>query len=139
MISSDGTVIVTKLPPRAQKRLSFKQAVHADETTDFNELYDKMINYLGGLNKLIPCSPFDFETLKQAYAQDKAFNTLSIKTWDRAAGYAFSGIKREDLPSSLRELLLLNGIAVYSASECVCLLKQTARRWVESKQNEQES
>lgn len=133
MISSDGTVIVSKLPPRAQLRLSFKQAVHATEQTTFDELYDNMIDYLGGLDKLVPCLPFDFKTLQQAYEQDKNFNTLSLKAWDRSAGYAFSGHNKQDLPSSLRELLLINGICIYSASECVCLLKQTARRWVESK------
>lgn len=126
-------VVISKENKRSRKSMSFEQAVNLPyHDTPFNEFYDAVIDYLGGIDKITPCLPATKEELIEAYKVDKNFNSIFIRRWDTAAGFEFFGhAKYIQKRSRLQDLLIENGIRIYSISDCVSLLKRTAERIVE--------
>ena len=82
-----------------------------------DELYDMLIDAigLGALTRYLPASK---EDLAAAYAEDRHLNNIPLKKWDNLAPIA-------------RHNLLRIGINSISLSDCVCLMKAAARRWVQ--------
>lgn len=99
------------------------------------EKYGRVVALIG-LENLKPLMPEDVETLAKKYEKDNALNNIPLKQWDAIAGSsAFidkSGrqLYRND-SSSLKNLLLQNGINTYSPADLVCILKEAAREIVE--------
>ena len=89
-----------------------------------------------GLDNLRLLMPEDVETLAKKYEKDKNLNNIPLKLWDAIAGNSTyidkSGrqLYRND-SSSLKNLLLQNGINTYSPAQLVCILKEAAAEIVE--------
>ena len=127
--------------------MTIQEAVHVNnqridintgKELEHNEFYERVIDFLGGLDAVKKYVPFDVETLRKAYKQDKHFNNLSLSVWDHAAGYYFTHQRayRTSGPS-LCDLYHKCDITCASVSEGVCILKTAARMLV--KQTEEEN
>lgn len=124
-----NTTAVPKTTDRTNKSMSFEDAVGLPYlNTPFDDFYDAVIEYLGGVNAIKPFVPAEKEEIKQTLEKDHSLNSIPIKKWDAASGFEFQGAKCIRKPNKFQALLLENGIRVYSPSECVCLLKRTAER-----------
>lgn len=102
------------------------------EKLSHSEIYSRMIDKLGGVDAVWPCIPFTLEQIQKALRTDEHLNNLPMRKWDHAGGWitdVYAG--REEvrpLPSRLRGMLLNAGVTCFSNAECVCLLKECARR-----------
>lgn len=85
------------------------------EKLSHSEIYGRMIEKLGGVDAVFAYVPFSTEKIKKALQSDTHLNNLPIATWDTAAIW-------------LRNPLLRSGITCFSEAECVCTLKECARR-----------
>lgn len=94
------------------------------------EKYGRMMEYLGGLDVLIPLIPFDKARIKKEYARDKHLNGTSIKKWDAAAGFFCSGPDARPIGGPIWDLYRSKGITSASCAQGVCLLKHAAREWL---------
>ena len=99
------------------------------------EKYGRVVALIG-LDNLRLLMPEDVETLAKKYEKDKNLNNIPLKLWDAIAGNSTyidkSGrqLYRND-SSSLKNLLLQNGINTYSPAQLVCILKEAAAEIVE--------
>jgi len=110
--------------------LSFSQAF-GDYTVPHETIMNNAINTLG-LSALGKCIPFDIEVVKSALQKgDEHLNTLSLKRWDAASGFVFSGSNMQQIPCGLAILFRQHGITAWSSAQGVCLLKATAKKLAE--------
>ena len=121
--------------------------------TPFEEKYGAVIDYLGEENVRVLIPVDNVESLKAAYSNDKHLNNIPLKKWDIASGYisyvdnykrqqykqTWNGYFLKNSPKNLAELLVSKGITSFSVAECVCILKECARRWVEEEMVKDES
>lgn len=98
---------------------------------EHSEIYGRAIDYLGGLEVVKQYIPFDLETLKKAYKEDKHFNNLSMSRWDRMAGFINNGATCTFIGGGIWNLYRARKINSASCSDGVCILKEAARLWVE--------
>ena len=106
--------------------LSFSTAF-GNHTVPHEQVMLNAINVLG-LDNLAQLVPFSIDEIKVALdAGDKALNSLPIKKWDYAAGFIINGNIVQPIPCQLAALLSQHGIDTWSPSQCVSLLKSTAR------------
>ena len=94
---------------------------YLDGRMSHEEYYDKVIEFLGGLDVVAKYVPFDIETLKRSYNNDNYFNSPRItplRTWDFGAAI-------------IKNLYSRFGINCASVSDGVCILKQAAMRMIE--------
>ena len=104
----------------------------AGERVSFEEFYRRVIEYLGGLDAVLPYIPFSLKEIQRALANgDENFNTLPLKKWDAAAGYLSQGWACIPTHSGLTILLRQKSIKSYSCSQNVCILKEAALEWAE--------
>lgn len=93
--------------------------------------YDKVLDHIGW-REALRSLPFTDAQLSEAYARDKAFNTLPISQWDSAAGLIVTRTYQTETyrigNSELIRQLALKGITGYAPSQLVCLLKACAAR-----------
>ena len=82
------------------------------------DIYRRVIQRLGGLEKVKPFIPFSLEQIQKAIPKDEHLNNLPIREWDRAAGWLWVLYRKNDIRSA-------------SLSQGVCLLKEAAREWYE--------
>ena len=99
----------------------------------YDAYYKNVVNTLG-FDQVRACIPFSDDDLRNAYAEDKSFNTQStpIKKWDEAAG--FTEKRNGDITiysSSLQALLRKAGVKNVVPAQLVCILKAAARMAVE--------
>ena len=110
--------------------LSFSQAF-GNHTVPHEQVMQNAINVLG-LDALAQLVPFTVDEVKAALdAGDNALNTLPIKKWDMASGFIINGNNVQPIPCQLSALLSQHGIDAWSPSQCVSLLKSTARQIAE--------
>lgn len=106
--------------------LSFSQAF-GNHTVPHEQVMLNAINVLG-LDALAQLVPFSIDEVKAALdAGDNALNSLPLKKWDYAAGFIINGNNVTSIPCQLSGLLVQHGIDAWSLSQCVSLLKSTAR------------
>lgn len=98
---------------------------------EHSEIYGRAIDYLGGLEVVKQYIPYDLETLKKAYKEDKHFNNLSISKWDIMAGFLNRGANCSLVGGGIWNLYRQHKINSASCSDGVCILKEAARLWVE--------
>lgn len=103
------------------------------ERLSHSEIYGRMIDKLGGVDAVWECVPFTLADIQTALRTDKSLNSLDMELWDLAGGwypYRGRGGSEEYRPcySRLRDMLRNAGITIFSPSECVCTLKECARR-----------
>lgn len=85
---------------------------------EHDEVWTKVVNAIG-LSRITRHVPANRDTIRVALAAgDQHLNTIPLSRWDMKEHAA-------------RALLRSVGINVISLSDCVCLLKQAARMWVE--------
>jgi Lar family restriction alleviation protein len=96
------------------------------------EVYGRAIELLGGLDAVKPYIPFSIPFLRERYKEDYHFNNTQIAAWDYAAG--FEPYKEDVKPTGkgLWALYRKAGIDCVSCSEGVCILKEAARRLIET-------
>ena len=134
-------VVVDKMP-RPSKYKSLHDIIERDETLSFDQKYDELINYLGGLDAVAQYVPFSKERIETALNKgDDRLNTLPMTTWNTAAGFRYTRQDRRErisfVPSNsnLWGLFMTYGITSASPSQCVCLLKRAAVRMVEERKD----
>lgn len=98
---------------------------------EHSEIYGRAIDYLGGLEVVKQYIPYDLETLKKAYKEDKHFNNLSISKWDIMAGFLNRGANCSLVGGGIWNLYRQHKINSASCSDGVCILKEAARLRVE--------
>lgn len=82
------------------------------------DIYRRVIERLGGLEKVKPYIPFSLVKIRKAIPKDEHLNNLPIRKWDLAAGCLWVLYRKNDIRSA-------------SPSQGVCLLKEAAKEWVE--------
>lgn len=98
---------------------SFNKDINGLEVSH-NEIFSKIVNEIG-LEKLVKILPLqDKEELKIKYSQDQYFNNIPLRKWD-------------DKFPIIKSYLINIGITKISLSDTVCILKQAARMYIESK------
>lgn len=93
------------------------------------EIYSKIIEVLGGLDVIISYIPFSKAQIIKALKEDRNLNNLSLRAWDAAAGFKIECGKLTGYGWGLWDLLARKGITSVSPAECVCILKEAARKW----------
>lgn len=83
------------------------------------DIYRRVIERLGGLEKVKPYIPFTLEKIQKAIPYNEYLNNLPLASWDTVASYSIWPLYRE------------NGITSASISQGVCLLKEAAKEWAE--------
>lgn len=99
---------------------------------DHREIYDRYIDYLGGLDKVKPYIPYDIEYLVPKYKKDHLLNNTWTGDWSIAAGFFPDG--RHNLHPTFNGLWYLygqHGITQVSCATGVCILKEAARMLIE--------
>lgn len=91
--------------------------VNTGKELSHSEIYGRAIDVIGGLDVVVRDIPFQLDKIKEAIEKDAYLNNLPLWTWDRA------GI-------GLQFLFKSAGVSPTPA-ECVCTLKEAARRWAE--------
>lgn len=91
--------------------------VETGEQLSHSEIYGKAIEAIGGLDVVIRCIPFPLDRIKEAIKKDAYLNNLPLRAWDRA------GIELQ--------FLFKSASVSPTPAECVCTLKEAARRWAE--------
>ncbi len=113
---------------------------YGDHNTPHREKYGKCVEELG-LDTLKQIIPWSKEELAEAYEKDESFNSISIREWDRLAGFSENPntgyISKFFTP--LQGYLEKAGVTYYSLSELVCVLKEAARQIVEEGRKEAET
>ena len=101
------------------------------------EVYGRVIEFLGGLDEVAKFLPFDLDTLTKAFECDEHFNSIPLKVWDYAAGFETHVIFNSGQTQTCRnigagivQLYRRHKITEYSCSDGVCILKETARRLI---------
>lgn len=108
------------------------------DTATHDEIYNKIIDALGGTDAVRPYIPFTNETLTESYARDKNFNDdlTPLKSWDKAAGFdnGYRGAGGVYRPTGygLWSLLHRHGVTSITPSQAVCVLKHAAARHVQA-------
>jgi hypothetical protein len=75
-----------------------------------------------GIDNIKPYIPHSISFIREKLAKDENLNNIPLKEWDFAA-------------ERIHYLLHCNGIACYSLSERVCILKEAARILCENEEN----
>lgn len=103
--------------------------ITTNEKLSHEEVYDRIIDYLGGLTAIASFIPFKISEIQKALEIDENLNNLPLKTWDAAAGFLVDGPHATPtFHQGLWNLYRAKGINCASASEGVCILKRAARR-----------
>lgn len=106
------------------------------ETLSHEAVYDRIIDYLGGLTAIAAYIPFSINEIRKALKTDKHLNSLSLKKWDSAVGFTTCGPDAKPTFGGLWDLYRANGITSASLATGVCILKQAARRIAELSDDE---
>ena len=97
-----------------------------------DEVWDRAIEYLGGLDAVACYIPFPLEDLVRSYRMDKNFNhgpARNIRIWTLAAGFVRRGSTVAQVGrGSVWDLYEKHGVNSASPSDGVCLLKRAAAR-----------
>ena len=102
------------------------------ERVHHREIYRRAIEYLGGLDAVLPYVPFSLEEIQTAIAYgDVHLNRLPLKKWDTATGFRRVYMDYTPTYDGITFLLQSKGINGYSCAENVCILKEAAREWAE--------
>ena len=86
-----------------------------------------------GIDNVRTYIPFDLNYLKEKYKDDIHFNNTSVRIWDAASGFMPMMHNKTKAQAyhhfrmGLADLFIHNGITCFSPSDCVCVLKETAR------------
>ncbi len=117
--------------------MTLDQAVGINTHRDINdghevsheEHYDRFIEYLGGMDAVIPFLPFsDVIFLADKYIEDPHFNNTPLSAWDLASGFICKGIDAIPTGNGLWRLYAKHGIDCASNAGGVCILKRCAER-----------
>lgn len=102
------------------------------------EVYDRIVDYLGGLSAVAPYIPFEIEKIREALKKDEHLNNLPLRIWDTAAGFRIEGPNATPTFGELWDLYRANGINLACPATGVCILKHAARRIAELPDDEVE-
>ena len=114
--------------------MTIKEAigVKTNERIPHREIYRRAIEYLGGLDVVLPYVPFPLKSIQKAIETgDEYLNTLPLKIWDAASGFYTQGWDCFPTHDGITILLRQKSINVCSCSESVCILKEAALEWTE--------
>lgn len=111
--------------------VNIKQAnidITTGEKLSHEDVYDRIVNYLGGLSAIAPYIPFEISEIRKALKTDKHLNNLPLRTWDHAAGFQIEGPKAIMIYGELWDLYHEKGINSACPATGVCILKHAACR-----------
>lgn len=131
----DNIIIIPKHTARSRLNLDIMEAINVNAYKDMNtneeltheQVYNHLIDYLGGPNEIEPYIPFTKEEIQKAYNTNKNLNNLKLQKWSTAAGFEQEAQGKMVLhPNKFWNFLRINGINKASCSQLVCLLKHAA-------------
>lgn len=116
-------------------REKLKEICGYTDLDDHQGAYNALINHIG-YDRLRACIPMEDDEITEKYKKDPYLNNVPISRWDAWTGnfayvtkYGTQEYKR--YPSTVKDLMNKVGITCFSVSECVSLLKNTARMCAE--------
>ena len=96
------------------------------EEVPWHEYMQRIIEKLG-IENIKPYIPYDMETIKEKLKSDTNLNNTRLQAWDEASGFWHRKGEPTFAATGLSTLFRRNKITCFSPSECVCVLKETAR------------
>ena len=116
--------------------MNINERFGVNNDTPHDKKYELIVNAIG-LNKVLDCLPYGLtkDIIKKEVEKGNIHlngsikvgeGYVTIKTWDRSAGFVTNGADCKMVGSSLLRHLAQIGINVVSCSECVCILKRAA-------------
>lgn len=115
-------------------------AVPGRKNLSHDQIYDRIIDALGGPEALRQYLPRPVPELSDTFARDRNLNSIPLGEWDAAAGFIHTGARngwRVYVPSGgVWPLLSAHGVTWSSASQNVCLLKRAAIRLIRTEKGE---
>ena len=108
---------------------SLYRDIETGEKLTWNEYMERIINKLE-INRIEFYIPYGRAYIKEALKTDVHLNNTDLRTWDNASGYMTSQWRSQPplfLHRGFGQFLIDNKITCFSLSECVCILKETAR------------
>lgn len=101
------------------------------EKLTHSEVYDRIIEFLGGLDAIAPYIPFAIEELREKVKEDPNLNNTRLAVWDKVAEHSAKVLDSLQHHKSIWSLYRRYGISFASTADGVSLLKEAARRLVE--------
>lgn len=96
------------------------------EEVPWREYMHRVIEKLGAEN-IKPYIPYDMGTIKEKLKSDIHLNNTRLQEWYEAGGFWFYKGELTYKAIGLSRLFVQNKITCFSPSDCVCVLKETAR------------
>ena len=92
----------------------------------WREYMHRIIGKLG-IESIKRYIPYDSDVLKEKLKFDINLNNTRLHAWEEASGFWYRNGEQYFVLTGLSYLLRANHVTCFSSSECVCLLKETAR------------
>lgn len=112
---------------------SFHRDLDTGIEIPWHEYMGRVIEKLG-LENIKRYIPFQLDELKEKLKDDVHLNNTPLQAWDTASGYMpyiNTQTKTQEymqMCHGVADLLVCNGITIFSVSECVSVLKEASRR-----------
>lgn len=96
------------------------------------EIFRRIIEFLGGVDEVAPYIPFTLDELKKSYSEDSSFNTPTtpMYKWNIASGFICWDGDCRPIRGELWTLYKEHGITTASNADGVCILKEAARQLI---------
>lgn len=105
---------------------TFYKDLDTGQEVPWREYMGRVIGKLG-IENIKQYIPYDLDVLKEKFKFDVHFNNTNLQAWEEASGFWYRKGNLEFMSTGLSVLLRRNKITCFSSSECVSLLKETAR------------
>lgn len=107
--------------------------IKSGEKLTHSEIYGRAIDFLGGLDEVARFVPVPVDAIRQKLKEDPHLNNTKMSLWDEAAGFRCVGADCRLIGGGIWVLYRKHGIDSASNAQCVCLLKEAARRLAANK------
>ena len=105
---------------------SLYRDLNTGKEISWREYMQRIINKLG-IENIKRYVPYDADVLKEKLKSDIHLNNTRLKAWEESSGFWYRNGEQYHVLTGLSCFLRANKITCFSSSECVCLLKETAR------------
>lgn len=116
---------------------AFYRDLNTGKEIPWHDYMRRVIDKLG-IENIKPYIPFEIDYLKGKLKSDVHLNNTSMTSWNAASGFHAKTnvtskiLEYHPIKYGIANLFIHNRINIFSPSECVCVLKETARILCES-------
>lgn len=104
----------------------FYRDLNTGKEIPWREYMGRIIGKLG-IENIKRYIPYDTDVLKEKLKSDIHLNNTRLQAWEEAGGFWYRNREQYHVLTGLSYLLRVNQVTCFSSSDCVCLLKETAR------------